>query len=52
MNDLNLLRSIVTVLAFIAFIVLVWRVWRRSERERFDEAAALPFADDTPGPRP
>lgn len=46
MNDLNLIRSIVTVLAFIAFLVLVLRVWRRSERERYDEAAALPFADE------
>ncbi len=63
--DLNLIRSIVTVLAFVAFVLIgVW-TWRRSNAARFEEAAALPFADepdhaqapahDTPastGPRP
>ena len=46
MTDLNLLRSIVMLLAFVAFVVLVARVWRRSARAGFEEAAALPFADD------
>ena len=44
--DLNLIRSIVTVLAFAAFVVLVVRVWRAANRERYAEAAALPFADE------
>ena len=48
--DLNLIRSIVTVLAFAAFVALVARVWRAANRERYDEAAALPFADEPEPP--
>jgi cytochrome c oxidase cbb3-type subunit IV len=44
--DLNLVRSIVTVLAFVAFIALVLRVWRAANREHYEQAAALPFADE------
>ena len=44
--DLNLIRSIVTVLAFVVFIAMVLRVWRAANRERYAEAAALPFADE------
>jgi cytochrome c oxidase cbb3-type subunit 4 len=44
--DLNLIRSIVTVLAFVVFIAMVLRVWRAANREQYAEAAALPFADE------
>jgi cytochrome c oxidase cbb3-type subunit IV len=47
--DLNLIRSIVTVLAFVLFILLVIRVWRAANHERHAEAAALPFADEPIG---
>jgi cytochrome c oxidase cbb3-type subunit IV len=56
--NINLIRSIVTVLAFIVFVLLVVRVWRSANRERHAEAAALPFADEPiapstlPSPRP
>ncbi len=49
--DLNLIRSIVTVLAFVVFIGIVVRVWRASNRERYADAAALPFADEPESPR-
>jgi cytochrome c oxidase cbb3-type subunit 4 len=44
--DLNLIRSVVTVLAFAVFVAMVLRVWRAANRERYNEAAALPFADE------
>ena len=44
--DLNLIRGIVTVLAFVVFVAMVLRVWRAANRERYAEAAALPFADE------
>ncbi len=44
--DINLIRSIVTVLAFIVFVLLVVRVWRGANRDQHAEAAALPFADE------
>jgi cytochrome c oxidase cbb3-type subunit IV len=50
--DLNLIRSIVTVLAFGAFVLIVVRVWRATNRERYAEAAALPFADEQEPPSP
>jgi cytochrome c oxidase cbb3-type subunit IV len=45
--DINLMRSIVTVLSFVLFIALVVWTWNKSRRTAFEEAAALPFADDT-----
>lgn len=47
MPDINTLRSIVTVLAFVSFIGIVWWAYHRGSRDRFEEAARLPFADDT-----
>ncbi len=44
--DINLIRSIVTVLAFVVFVLLVIRVWRSANREQHAQAAALPFADE------
>ncbi|HNE60602.1 MAG TPA: cbb3-type cytochrome c oxidase subunit 3 [Ottowia sp.] len=41
--DINLLRSIVTVLSFVLFIGIVFWAWSARNRERFDEAAQLPF---------
>jgi len=41
--DINLLRSIVTVLSFVLFIGIVVWAWSARNRERFDEAARLPF---------
>ncbi|HRN77501.1 cbb3-type cytochrome c oxidase subunit 3 [Ottowia sp.] len=44
--DINLLRSIATVLAFVVFIGIVVWAWSRRNKERFDEAARLPFEQD------
>ncbi|MBP9953352.1 MAG: cbb3-type cytochrome c oxidase subunit 3 [Ottowia sp.] len=44
--DINLLRSIVTVVAFVVFIGIVFWAWSRRNKERFDEAARLPFEQD------
>ncbi len=46
--DINDLRIIVTVLSVLAFAGIVAWAWRRGNRARFDEAAMLPFAEETP----
>jgi len=53
--DINDLRSIVTVASFAAFIGIVWWAYGKNNRQRFEEAANLPFAEDegeqvSPGP--
>lgn len=47
--DINDLRSAVTVISFLTFIgLIVWAVSKRN-RDRFDEAANLPFDhEETP----
>jgi cytochrome c oxidase cbb3-type subunit IV len=44
--DLNDLRSIVTLISFVAFCGIAAWAWSRRNRERFDEAARLPFEED------
>ena len=44
--DVTILRSLITVLCFVAFIGIVFWAYSSKQRERFDEAAKLPFADD------
>ena len=44
--DINLLRSIVTVVAFVVFIGIVFWAWSARNKARFDEAARLPFEQD------
>ena len=44
--DINLLRSIVTVVAFVVFIGIVVWAWSGRNRSRFEEAARLPFEQD------
>ena len=45
MDDINLLRTLVTVASFIAFVgIAVW-AWSPRQTKRFEEAANLPFAD-------
>lgn len=45
--DINTLRTILLVLAFVCFVGIVWWAYSRRRRARFDEAANLPFADDS-----
>jgi cytochrome c oxidase cbb3-type subunit 4 len=44
--DLNFIRSLVTALSFAAFVGIVWWAYGAGQKQRFDEAANLPFADD------
>ena len=44
--DINLLRTNVTVVAFVLFNGIVFWAWTRRNKERFDEAARLPFEQD------
>ena len=44
--DINLLRSIVTVVTFAVFIGIVWWAMSRRNQARFDEATRLPFGQD------
>jgi cytochrome c oxidase cbb3-type subunit IV len=44
--DINTLRSAVTVISLLVFLGIVAWAWSRRNRERFDEAARLPFQDD------
>ena len=44
--DINTLRSLVTVVSLLVFLGIVVWAWSRRNRERFDEAARLPFQDE------
>jgi cytochrome c oxidase cbb3-type subunit 4 len=44
--DANDLRSIATVLGLVVFLCIVAWAWSKRNKERFDEAANLPFQDD------
>jgi cytochrome c oxidase cbb3-type subunit IV len=43
--DVNILRSVVTVVSLVLFLALVAWTWSRSRKAAFDEAAQLPFQD-------
>ncbi len=46
--DINILRSVFTVVIFAAFIAIwVW-AWSKKRKTEFEEAANLPFEDDKP----
>ncbi len=44
--DINDLRSAVTVVSLLTFLGIVVWAWSRRNRDRFDEAARLPFEDE------
>jgi cytochrome c oxidase cbb3-type subunit 4 len=44
--DLNILRSLVTLLSFAGFLAIVVWAYSRRNRSSFDEAAQLPFLDE------
>lgn len=50
--DLNMLRSIVTLVSLALFVGLVVWTWSRRRKSSFDEAAQLPFMDDDAGTAP
>ena len=44
--DINDLRSIVTVVSLLTFLGVVWWAYGvKSNKQRFEQAANLPFAD-------
>lgn len=43
--DINVMRSVITVLAFTSFLGIVWWAYRRRSQKGFEAAAQLPFAD-------
>lgn len=42
----GLVGSIVTVVLFLLFIGIVWWAYHKGNRQRFDEAAHLPFEEE------
>ena len=44
--DINLLRSIVTVVSLVLFVGIVAWAWSKRRKADFDEAARLPFEQD------
>jgi cytochrome c oxidase cbb3-type subunit 4 len=44
--DINIIRSLITVLSLVAFLGIVFWAWSAKRKPAFDEAALLPFADD------
>ena len=48
--DINLFRTLITVLSFTAFAGIVWWAFGPSRRERFERDARLVF-DDEESPR-
>ena len=46
--DLNVLRSMATVMMFVLFVGIVVWAWGRQRRAAFDDAAQLPLVDDLP----
>jgi cytochrome c oxidase cbb3-type subunit 4 len=49
--DVNELRIIVTLMSLVAFVGIVIWAWSSRNRESFEEAARLPFAEDPPATR-
>lgn len=47
-TDLNTWRSLVTVLSFAGFLAIVAWTYSRRNLNSFDEAANLPFQDESP----
>lgn len=46
--DINTLRALSTVLVALAFLGICWWAFSPRRRQRFNEAANLPFADEKP----
>lgn len=44
--DINILRSIVTVLFVVSFFWITWWAYSKKQKDAFNDAANLPFADE------
>ncbi|WP_088281177.1 cbb3-type cytochrome c oxidase subunit 3 [Ideonella sp. A 288] len=47
--ELNVMRSVMTVISFIVFVGIIAWSYSRRRREAFDEAASLALGDDGSG---
>jgi cytochrome c oxidase cbb3-type subunit 4 len=45
--DINTLRSVVTLVSLLLFVGIVAWAWSSRRRSAFEEAAALPLAEET-----
>jgi cytochrome c oxidase cbb3-type subunit 4 len=50
--DLNTARAVITALAFVTFLGIVWWAYHRKSKDKFDEAAQLPFMDSAADQNP
>ncbi len=50
--DINLLRSLATLLLFVTFISICIMVYSKKRKTYYEEAANLPFAEDDHLPNP
>lgn len=44
--DAGFYSSVVTVVFFIVFVLIVWWAYHRGNKQKFDDAANLPFRED------
>jgi len=44
--DAGLFGSVATVVSFLLFIGIVWWVFHRDNKQKFDDAADLPFQEE------
>jgi len=44
--DAGLIGSLVTVLFFVLFIAIVWWAFHKGNKQKFEDAANLPFRED------
>lgn len=44
--DAGTLGSVVTVLFFLLFIAILWWAFHRENKQKFEDAANLPFRED------
>jgi cytochrome c oxidase cbb3-type subunit 4 len=47
--DLGFFGSLATVLFFILFVAIVWWAYHRDNKQKYDEAAKLPFHEEAGG---
>lgn len=48
--DSGMIGAIVTVLFFVLFIAIVWWAYHKDNRQKYEEAANLPFEEGDEGP--
>lgn len=44
--DMGVVRGLITALTMVVFLCIAWWAYHRGNRERFENDALIPFADD------